>query len=87
MPAVVPIHRLRGTVLGLVGVRTNPAQLVGAKGQNRSGLRVVTFDPFVPQTVLDQAGVERRGVRSIGANVGITFLIQHAALAGDAPFV
>ena len=23
------------------------------------GLRVVTFDPYVPQTVLDQAGVER----------------------------
>ena len=57
MPAVVPIHRLRGTVLGLVGFGRIP-QLVAPKA-NAFGLRVVTFDPYVPQTVLDQAGVER----------------------------
>jgi len=57
MPAVVPIHRLRGTVLGLVGFGRIP-QLVAPKAK-AFGLRVVTFDPFVPQTVLDQAGVER----------------------------
>jgi D-3-phosphoglycerate dehydrogenase / 2-oxoglutarate reductase len=57
MPAVVPIHRLRGTVLGLVGFGRIP-QLVAPKAK-AFGLRVVTFDPYVPQTVLDQAGVER----------------------------
>jgi D-3-phosphoglycerate dehydrogenase len=56
MPAVVPIHRLRGTVLGLVGFGRIP-QLVAPKAK-AFGLRVVTFDPYVPQTVLDQAGVE-----------------------------
>jgi D-3-phosphoglycerate dehydrogenase / 2-oxoglutarate reductase len=57
MPAVVPIHRLRGTVLGLVGFGRIP-QLVAPKAK-AFGLRVVTFDPFVPQTVLDEAGVQR----------------------------
>jgi D-3-phosphoglycerate dehydrogenase len=57
MPAVVPIHRLRGTVLGLVGFGRIP-QLVAPKAKS-FGLRVVTFDPYVPQGVLDQAGVER----------------------------
>src|SRR5579864_1530863 len=57
MPAVVPIHRLRGTTLGLVGFGRIP-QLVAPKAKS-FGLRVVTFDPYVPQTVLDQAGVER----------------------------
>src|SRR6195256_1195306 len=57
MPAVVPIHRLRGTVLGLVGFGRIP-QLVAPKAKS-FGLRVVTFDPYVPQTVMDQAGVER----------------------------
>src|SRR5579872_3109841 len=57
MPAVVPIHRLRGTVLGLVGFGRIP-QLVAPKAK-AFGMRVVTFDPYVPQSVLDQAGVER----------------------------
>src|SRR5437879_6605136 len=57
MPAVVPIHRLRGTVLGLVGFGRIP-QLVAPKAKS-FGLRVVTFDPYVPQTVMDHAGVER----------------------------
>jgi D-3-phosphoglycerate dehydrogenase / 2-oxoglutarate reductase len=57
MPAVVPIHRLRGTILGLVGFGRIP-QLVAPKAKS-FGLRVVTFDPYIPQTVMDQAGVER----------------------------
>ena len=49
MPAVVPIHRLRGSVLGLVGFGRIP-QLVAPKAQ---GVRdaVVAFDPYVPQDV------------------------------------
>jgi D-3-phosphoglycerate dehydrogenase len=57
MPAVVPIHRLRGTVLGLVGFGRIP-QMVAPKAK-AFGVRVVTYDPYVPQTVLNQAGVER----------------------------
>jgi D-3-phosphoglycerate dehydrogenase len=55
MPAVTPIHRLRGTVLGLVGFGRIP-QLVAPKAK-AFGMRVVASDPFVPQTVMDQAGV------------------------------
>ena len=55
MPAVTPIHRLRGTVLGLVGFGRIP-QLVAPKAK-AFGLRVVAYDPYVPQAVMDQAGV------------------------------
>src|SRR6202043_1620403 len=44
MPAVVPIHRLRGSVLGLVGFGRIP-QLVAPKAQ-AFGMRVVSFDPY-----------------------------------------
>src|SRR6476619_3150462 len=49
MPSVVPIHRLRGTVLGLVGFGRIP-QLVAPKAQ-AFGIKVIAFDPFVPQEV------------------------------------
>ena len=55
MPAVAPIHRLRGTVLGLVGFGRIP-QLVAPKAK-AFGLRVVAYDPYVPQPVMDKAGV------------------------------
>jgi D-3-phosphoglycerate dehydrogenase len=57
MPAVTPIHRLRGTVLGLVGFGRIP-QLVAPKAK-AFGLRVVAYDPYVPQAAMDQAGVGR----------------------------
>ena len=57
MPAVVPIHRLRGGVLGLVGFGRIP-QLVAPKAQP-FGLRVVAYDPYVPAAVFSAAGVER----------------------------
>jgi D-3-phosphoglycerate dehydrogenase len=44
-------------VLGLVGFGRIP-QLVAPKAK-AFGLRVVTFDPFVAQAALEQAGVER----------------------------
>jgi D-3-phosphoglycerate dehydrogenase len=56
MPAVVPIHRLRGSVLGLVGFGRIP-QLVAPKAQ-AFGLKVVAYDPFIPQDVMTRAGVE-----------------------------
>jgi D-3-phosphoglycerate dehydrogenase len=57
MPAVTPIHRLRGTVLGLVGFGRIP-QLVAPKAK-AFGMRVVAYDPYVPQAVMDLAGVGR----------------------------
>jgi D-3-phosphoglycerate dehydrogenase len=57
MPAVVPIHRLRGTVLGLVGFGRIP-QLVAPKAK-AFGMRVVSSDPYVPQTVMEKAGVDK----------------------------
>jgi D-3-phosphoglycerate dehydrogenase / 2-oxoglutarate reductase len=57
MKAVTPIHRLRGTVLGLVAFGQIP-QLLAPKAQ-AFGLRVVAFDPFVSDAVMARAGVER----------------------------
>jgi D-3-phosphoglycerate dehydrogenase len=57
MPAVVPIHRLRGTVLGLVGFGRIP-QLVAPKAQ-AFGMRVVAYDPYIPAGVMEKAGVGR----------------------------
>jgi D-3-phosphoglycerate dehydrogenase len=57
MPAVVPIHRLRGTVLGLVAFGQIP-QLVAPKAK-AFGMRVVTYDPYIPDEVLKRAGVDR----------------------------
>jgi D-3-phosphoglycerate dehydrogenase / 2-oxoglutarate reductase len=56
MPAVVPIHRLRGAVLGLVGFGRIP-QLVAPKAQ-AFGMRVVSHDPYIPKEVFERARVE-----------------------------
>jgi len=52
----VPIHRLAGRVLGLVGFGNIPRAL--APKAKAFGLRVVTHDPFVSQETLAAAGVE-----------------------------
>jgi D-3-phosphoglycerate dehydrogenase len=57
MPEVVPIHRLRGTVLGLVAFGQIP-QLVAPKAK-AFGMRVVTYDPYIPDEVLSRSAVER----------------------------
>jgi D-3-phosphoglycerate dehydrogenase / 2-oxoglutarate reductase len=57
MSAVVPIHRLRGSVLGLVGFGRIP-QLIAPKAKP-FGIRVVAFDPFVAPEIFARAGVER----------------------------
>jgi D-3-phosphoglycerate dehydrogenase len=57
MSSVVPIHRLRGRVLGLVGFGRIP-QLVAPKAK-AFGLKVVTYDPYVSQEITTAAGVER----------------------------
>src|ERR1700756_2618124 len=50
MPAVVPIHRLTGRVLGLVGFGNIPRAL--APKAKAFGLRVVTHDPYVSPQLL-----------------------------------
>ena len=57
MPAVVPIHRLRGSVLGLVGFGRIP-QLVAPKAQS-FGIKVIAYDPYIPPAVMEKAGVKR----------------------------
>ncbi|MFY9531172.1 MAG: C-terminal binding protein [Candidatus Acidiferrales bacterium] len=59
LPAVVPIHRLRGSVLGLLGFGRIP-QLVAPKAR-AFGLMVVTHDPYIPPEIAARAGVERVG--------------------------
>jgi D-3-phosphoglycerate dehydrogenase len=56
MPAVVPIRRLAGRVLGLVGFGNIPRAL--APKAKAFGLRVVVHDPYVSQDALAAAGVE-----------------------------
>src|SRR5882672_2423718 len=56
MPAVVPIHRLAGRVLGLVGFGNIPRALTPKA--KAFGLRVVAHDPYVSQQALAAAGVE-----------------------------
>jgi D-3-phosphoglycerate dehydrogenase len=57
MPAVVPIYRLRGSVLGLVGFGRIP-QLVAPKAK-AFGLKVISYDPLVSQETMNRAGVEK----------------------------
>jgi D-3-phosphoglycerate dehydrogenase len=56
MPNVVPIKRLRGSTLGLVGFGRIP-QLVVPKAK-AFGMKVLAYDPFVPKEVFLAAGVE-----------------------------
>ena len=56
MPAVVPIHRLAGRVLGLVGFGNIPRAL--APKAKAFGLHVVAHDPNVSQQALAAVGVE-----------------------------
>src|SRR5207237_7444324 len=56
MPALVPIHRLAGRVLGLVGFGNIPRAL--APKAKAFGLRVVAHDPYASQQAVTGAGVE-----------------------------
>ena len=52
MPAVVPIARLRGTTLGLLGLGNIPQQIVG-KAQ-AFGMNVIAADPYCPDEVFPE---------------------------------
>lgn len=57
MQAVVPIHRLRGRTLGLVGFGQIP-QTLAPKAQ-ALGLDVITYDPYISDEVAAESGVRR----------------------------
>jgi D-3-phosphoglycerate dehydrogenase len=57
MPAVVPIRRIEGTVLGLVGFGNIP-RLVAQKAK-AFGIKVIAFDPFAKAEIFKAAGVEQ----------------------------
>jgi D-3-phosphoglycerate dehydrogenase / 2-oxoglutarate reductase len=56
MPAVVPIRRIEGTVLGLIGFGHIP-RLVAPKAQ-AFGMKVISYDPFAKPDVFKAAAVE-----------------------------
>jgi D-3-phosphoglycerate dehydrogenase / 2-oxoglutarate reductase len=55
LSGLVPMHRLRGRTLGLVGFGQIP-QMVAPRAK-AFGLRVITCDPYVEQATLNGAGV------------------------------
>jgi D-3-phosphoglycerate dehydrogenase len=56
MPATVPMHRLAGRVLGLIGFGNIPRAL--APKAKAFGMRVVAHDPYVAPDMFVAAGVE-----------------------------
>ncbi len=56
MPVVVPIRRIEGTVLGLIGFGNIP-RLVAPKAK-AFGMKVIAFDPYAKSELFKQAGVE-----------------------------
>ena len=57
MPEVVPIHRLRGRTLGLVGIGNIPQRIV-PKAQ-AFGIEVIATDPYAPDEVFERLGVRK----------------------------
>ena len=56
MPAVAPLRRLRGQVLGLIGLGGIPRAL--APKAKSFGLKVIAYDPYAGKEVFAGAGVE-----------------------------
>jgi D-3-phosphoglycerate dehydrogenase len=56
VPPLVPLRRLEGQVLGLIGFGNIPRRV--APKAEAFGLKVLTHDPYVAQDVLAKAGVE-----------------------------
>src|SRR5215472_13632830 len=56
VPPIVPLRRLEGQVLGLIGFGNIPRTL--APKAKAFGLKVVAFDPYIDKQAADAAGVE-----------------------------
>jgi D-3-phosphoglycerate dehydrogenase len=57
MPAVAPLYRLKGCVLGLVGFGQIP-RLLAPKAQ-ALGLKVIAYDPYVPEESMASEAVRK----------------------------
>ncbi|HSR30820.1 MAG TPA: C-terminal binding protein [Anaerolineae bacterium] len=57
LPAVAPLYRLRGRTLGLVGFGQIPRML--APKAQALGIRVVAYDPYVPEEAMAAVQVEQ----------------------------
>jgi D-3-phosphoglycerate dehydrogenase len=79
MPAVVPIRRLSGQTLGLVGFGNIPRKL--APKAKAFGLRVLAYDPYAPADALEAAGVEGVGFDQLLA--ASDFVSIHAPLTPE----
>jgi D-3-phosphoglycerate dehydrogenase len=66
MSSVVPIRRLRGSALGLIGFG-RIAQQVASKSQ-AFGMRVMAYDPYISAEVLNRAGVQGMGFEALLAS-------------------
>jgi D-3-phosphoglycerate dehydrogenase len=76
VPPIVPIHRLAGRVLGLVGFGNIPRAL--APKAKAFGLRVVAQDPYAAADAFAAAGVEAVGLDQLLAMAD--FVSVHAPL-------
>jgi D-3-phosphoglycerate dehydrogenase len=73
---IVPLRRLEGQVLGLIGFGNIPRAL--APKAKAFGLKVITHDPYVSKDVLTAAGVEGVGFADLLARSD--FISVHAPL-------
>src|SRR5580692_5046682 len=76
VPPIVPLRRLEGQVLGLVGFGNIPRTL--APNAKAFGLRVITYDPYVVTEALAATGVESVGFDDLLARSD--FISVHAPL-------
>jgi D-3-phosphoglycerate dehydrogenase len=76
MPAVVPISRLEGQTLGLIGFGNIPRAV--APKAKAFGLKVITSDPYVAPEHLKALGVENVGLDELYARAD--FVSVHAPL-------
>jgi D-3-phosphoglycerate dehydrogenase / 2-oxoglutarate reductase len=76
VPPIVPLHRIEGRVLGLVGFGNIPRTL--APKAKAFGLKVITYDPYVSQEALAATGVESTSFDDLLARSD--FISVHAPL-------
>jgi D-3-phosphoglycerate dehydrogenase len=76
LPPLVPLRRLKGQVLGLVGFGNIPRAL--APKAKAFGLNVLTYDPYVDTAAADAGGVESVGFDDLLARSD--FISVHAPL-------
>src|SRR5579863_10626300 len=76
VPPIVPLRRLEGQVLGLVGFGNIPRML--APKAKAFGLKILTYDPYVDQDALAAAGVASVSFDNLLARAD--FISVHAPL-------